>query len=644
MKRLHRCLASLSILSFATLGLAASARAYDVTPASDPETLGFSSSRLARIAAWQQTQVDAGAFSGAVAAIARNGKVAYLRATGFRDLAKTSPLQSDSIFWIASMSKPVTSVAAMMLVEEGKLDLAAPVSQYIPEFKDTMVAVETTDPASGERRRTLEPQKRAMIVEDLLRQTSGLVYPDINNAAGLALYRELFARDRTLKDLASRVAQVPLTHQPGEVWHYGIGVDVLARVIEVASGQPFDKFLDNRLFKPLGMVDTGFAVPPEKVQRLVAPPADARVLPDREVTKPTTMFSGGGGLVSTASDYLRFCQMLLNGGELDGTRILSPATVHRMTANALPDGIRPAGPGFGPFSYVNVPFGSTFGLGFAIRNDAAWSWVPGSVGSFSWSGAWQTYFWVDPAEQLVAVQLLHSTKNLDQLTVPFRYMTYGALLIPDQGAPAAAAIDQAALAAFEGTYRFESSSSHDRQKRARHEIVGLGVDVAIDDGVLTVVSPIPNAPAARAGVKAGDVITHLDDEATRGKSLSQLIEKMRGPADTRTRLRIARKGQDAPIELEIVRARFQAAGAGADLQVGARNGTLQVEAGGALPVLDFEKGAPIAVVPTSRDEFFVDGGDHTRLAFQHDGVGKMTGLVLNPGPSQITGERIDGPG
>ena len=641
MRRLHRLLASLSILALATLSLATVAHAYDVTPVSDPATLGFSSSRLARIAAWQQTQVDAGAFSGAVAAIARNGKVAYLRAAGFRDLAKTSPLQSDAIFWIASMSKPVTSVAAMMLVEQGKLDLAAPVSQYIPEFKDTMVAVETADPASGEKRRTLEPQKRAMIVEDLLRHTSGLVYPDTDTATGLALYRELFARDATLKDLASRVAQIPLSHQPGEAWHYGIGVDVLARVVEVASGQPFDRFLDSRLFKPLGMVDTGFQVPPEKAHRMVAPPAGAWMLPDRDVTKPTTMFSGGGGLASTASDYLRFCQMLLNGGELDGMRILSPATVKRMTTNALPDGIRSADPN-STLSYVNLPVGSTFGLGFAVRNDATRSWVPGSVGSFSWSGAWQTYFWIDPAEQLVAVQLLHSTKNLDQFSVPFRYMTYGALLIPDRAAPASAPMAQAALAAFEGTYRFESSSSHDRQKRALRELVGVGVDVAINDGVLTVVSPIPNAPAARAGIVANDVITHL--EATRGKGLNQLIEKIRGPADTRIRMRIARKGQDAPIELEITRARFRVAGPGADLQVAVRNGALAVEANGALPVLDFEKGAPMTVVPTSRDEFVVDGGDHTRLAFRHDEVGKMTDLVLNPGPSQITGERIDGPG
>jgi CubicO group peptidase (beta-lactamase class C family) len=637
MKRPHRLFAFLSILSLATLGLANIARAYDVTPASEPETLGFSSSRLARIAAWQKTQVDAGAFSGAVAAIARNGKVAYLRAAGFRDLAKTSPLQSDAIFWIASMTKPVTSVAAMMLVEEGKLDLAAPVHQYLPEFKGMMVGVEKIDPTGGQTRRTLEPQKRPMIVEDLLRHTSGLVYPDTGTAAGFALYRELFARDATLKDLASRVAQVPLTHQPGEVWNYGISLDVLARVVEVASGQSFDRFLDNRLLKPLGMVDTGFQVPPEKAHRLVAPPDGAWMLPDREVTKPTTMFSGGGGLASTASDYLRFCQMLLNGGELDGVRILSPATVKLMTTNALPANVRFAGNVSG---VVGPLAGSTWGLGFAVRSDPERSVIPGSVGSFTWSGAWGTYFWIDPAEQLIAVQLIQTTRDHLQFWTPFRNMTYGAFLIPDQGAPASAAIDQTALAALEGTYRFASFSARDLQ----NEFGGLGVDVAIKENVLKVVSPLPNTPAAKAGVLSGDVITHVNGEPTQGMELNQAIAKMRGPVNTTARLRIARKGQDTPIEIEIVRGAIRRAGTGTDLQVAVKDGRLQIENVGALPVLDFERGTPIAVVPISRDEFFVDGGDHTRLAFLHDEAGKATGLALNPGPSQITGRRSDGPG
>ena len=198
--------------------------AYDTAPVNDARSLEFSPSRLSRIAAWQQTEIDAGAFSGAVAAIARNGKVAYLQAVGFRDRAKTIPLQSDSIFWVASMTKPVTSVAAMMLVDEGKLDLAAPVHHYLPEFKDMMVGVETTDPANGQSRLVLEPQKRAMTVEDLLRHTSGLTYFDRGNTAVHKLYRELYekgmARDSTLKDFVSRLSRLPLAHQPGEVWGY----------------------------------------------------------------------------------------------------------------------------------------------------------------------------------------------------------------------------------------------------------------------------------------------------------------------------------------------------------------------------------------------------------------------------------------
>jgi CubicO group peptidase (beta-lactamase class C family) len=261
MKRLHRRLATLSILylatiGLATIGLATAARAYDIAPVSDPETLGFSPARLARIPAWQQTQVDAGAFSGAVTAIARNGKVAYLQAVGFRDRAKTIPLQSNAIFWIASMTKPVTSVAAMMLVEEGQLDLAAPVSQYLPEFKGTTVAVETRDAATGKSDITYEPQKRPMIVEDLLRHTAGMIH-GVGKAKVDQLYHKhlydkagVFHRDRTLADVVSELATLPLAHQPGEVWDYSHSVDVLGRVIEVVSGQPLDQFLEARLFKP----------------------------------------------------------------------------------------------------------------------------------------------------------------------------------------------------------------------------------------------------------------------------------------------------------------------------------------------------------------------------------------------------------
>jgi CubicO group peptidase (beta-lactamase class C family) len=645
MKRLRRALATLLMLS-----VTSSARAADPAPIGDPEALGFSSSRLARIVAWQQSQVDAGAFSGAVAVIARHGRVVYLRAVGFRDKAKTIPLQPDAIFWIASMTKPVTSVAAMMLVEEGKLNLAAPVSVYLPEFKGTTVAVESRDAVTGTTDIAYEPQKQPMTVEDLLRHTAGFIH-GVGKAKVDQLYVKhlydkagVFHRDRTLAEVVSELAKLPLAHQPGEVWDYGHSVDVLGRVIEVVSGQPLDQFLEARVFKPLGMSNTGFYVPEAKLSRLVDPPADKWIGPPDsvlgDVATPTKLFSGGGGLASTAGDYLRFCQMLLNGGELDGVRILSPAIIRRMTTNALPSNIRfagYAGSGVGPRA------GSTWGLGFAVRSDAAWSLVPGSVGSFNWMGASGTYFWVDPAEQLAVVQMIHVSGGSGPFQRPLRNLIYGAFRVPNQRTPDAAAsalrIDADALAAYAGTYTFASSSARDRQEYP--EFGGLGVDVAMKNGVLNVVSPFRDMPAAKAGVLSGDVITHLNGESTRGMDLNQAIERMRGPVNSTIRLKIARKGQDTPIEFEIVRTLIRRTGIGVHLQVTTKAGKLEIENNGALPLLDFEKGAPIAVVPISRDEFFVDGGDHTRLAFLHDDTGKATGLVLNPGPLQITGQRIN---
>src|SRR5258705_6059973 len=334
--------------------------------------------------------------------------------------------------------------------------------------------------------RVQEPQKHPMTVEDLLRHTAGLVY-GVGGTKVDQLYRSLYGmtgvyrRDKTLADVVSELAKLPLAHQPGEVWDYGHSVDVLGRVIEVASGQPLDQFLEERLFKPLGMIDTGFYVPEAKLSRLVDPPADNWIGPPdsvlADVTKPTKLFSGGGGLASTAADYLRFCQMLLNGGELDGVRILSPATIKRMTTNALPSNIRFAGYASGG---VGPRAGATWGLGFAVRSDGAWSLVPGSVGSFNWMGASGTYFWVDPAEQLVVVQMIHVSCGSGPFQRMLRNLAYGAFRVPDQGIPAAAAralsIDADALAAYAGTYRFTSSSARDKQEYP--EFGGLGIDVA----------------------------------------------------------------------------------------------------------------------------------------------------------------------
>jgi len=602
MKRFNRFFATLLTLCLTTV-----ARGYDVTPVSDPEALGFSASRLERIAAWQRTQVDAGALSGAVAAIARNGKVAYLRAVGFRDNAKTIPLPPDAIFRLASITKPVTAVAAMMLVEEGRLDLAAPVYQYLPELKDMTVAVERKDPVTGATEFAREPQKRPMTVEDLLRHTAGLVGGD-QDIRVRRLYDSLFGdsvrgRDITLADFVSALAKLPLAHQPGEVWEYSVGYDVLGRVIEVASGQPFDQFLESRLFKPLGMVDTGFWVPPEKVARLIDPPVGVWWV--RDVTKPTKFFSGSGGLVSTAADYLRFCQMLLNDGELDSVRILKAETVHRMTTNALPSGIRFAGDFDG---FVGPRGGSTFGLGFAVRSDAASSVVPGSVGSFTWNGIWGTYFWVDPAEQLIAVQLIQ--------------------VAPGKGGPFLRMFGNLA-------YVFPSISSRDKQA----PFGGLGIEVRVEDGHVKVMSTIRDMPAAKAGILANDIVTHVDAEPLQGLTLNQALEKLRGRAGSTARLRIERKGQDGPIEMAIVRSLIRVAGA--DLKVAVKDGKLMIEASGVLPILDFDKGAPVAVTAMSANEFFVDGGEHTRLAFERDEAGKPARLVLDPGPWQITGERIN---
>jgi CubicO group peptidase (beta-lactamase class C family) len=612
--------------------------AYDTAPVSGSEALGFSSSRLARITAWQQAQVDAGAFSGAVAAIARNGKVAYLQAAGYRDRAKTIPLQPDAIFWIASMTKPVASVAAMMLVDEGKLDLAAPVHRYLPEFKDMMVGVETTDPVSGQSRLTIEPQKRPMTVEDLLRHTSGLVYEG-GNTAVQRLYRESglydtgLARDGTLKDFVSRLARLPLAHQPGEVWEYGHSADVLGRVIEVVSGQPLDRFLDSRLFQPLGMVDTGFWVPPEKIARLVDAPVGARIRPDRDVTKPTTLFSGGGGLVSTAADYLRFGQMLLNGGELDGTRILSPATVRRMTTNSLPPNIQFAGGDMGPRG------SATFGLGFGIRSDAASSWVPGSVGSFTWSGVWGTYFWVDPAEQLIAMQLIHVATDFDRFTRPFRNLTYGAFLVPEQSVPvsAAAATDQVALNEVVGKYDFgQSSSSRDRMSLA-NSYFGIGADIETTSSGVRILRPLDSSPSTGAGLKRDDIITEIDGNPVKGLTLSQVIARLRGPVNSQTRLKVSR-AQDAPIEIVVTRAPIYIPGV--ELQVKVDAGNLVAEATGPWPILDFEKGKPVRLKAISGSEFHADNGDHTRITFVRDSSGKVASAVLNAGPLEQKGRLV----
>jgi CubicO group peptidase (beta-lactamase class C family) len=619
--------------------LATTALAQDTMSVADPASIGFSAERLAQITAWYQTQIDAGALPGAVVAIARNGKLVYMRAVGHQDRDRKIPMRPDAIFWIASMTKPVTSVVAMMLVEEGKLDLDAPVSRYLPDLKDMQVATEEVDPASGETKLALAPQKHPMTVRDLLRHTSGLIYPpQFSDSRIHRLYGEkvVFTRDTTLADFVASLGKVPLAHQPGEVWEYSWGVDVLARVVEVASGQPFDQFLQGRIFGPLHMIDTGFYVPEAKLARLVDPPPGGRdALWD--VTRRPRLFSGGGGLVSTAADYLRFCQMLLNGGELDGARILTPETVRLMTTNSLPSDMRFALDMIGPQT------GAGWGLGFAVRTNPDFSSVvPGAVGSFNWGGFWGTYFWIDPVEKLIAVQMIQVAANSGQFTGGLRFLTYAALRDPEQASftpPATTVkVDLDTLAAYAGTYDFGTSLSASDRQAPSPTFVGIGVEIGMEDGLLKVRAPYPNGPAFSAGVMAGDIITHVDDAPIHGLNFAQVQSKLRGQVDTPVHLRIVHRGQDAPVDITVARKIIRIPGV--QLTARVEDGRLVIEPGGAFPILDFDVGKPVAVHAISDVEFYADGGDHTRIAFVTDHSGKVTGAILNPGSREIKGVRV----
>jgi CubicO group peptidase (beta-lactamase class C family) len=595
----------------------------------DPVGAGFSPARLARIAPWYQSQIDTGALPGAVVAIARDGKLAYLQAIGTYDRAGKIPLKPDAIFWAASMTKPVTSVAAMMLVEEGKLDLLAPVDRYLPELKDMRVGLERA------------PAKRPMQVIDLLRHTSGLTYAEEGTDELHKTYYGLrtFRRDRTLADFVTDLARMPLLHQPGEVWEYSFGVDVLGRVVEVASGQSLDQFFESRIFKPLRMVDTGFFVPEEKLVRLVDPIAGGRPR-IWDITKPTTFFSGGGGLASTAPDYLRFCQMLLNGGELDGARLLSAKTVQQMTTNTLPTEMRFAGI-IGQF--VGPRVGTGWGLGFAVRTNAEFSLLPGAVGSFNWSGIWGTYFWIDPVEKLIGVQMIQvPPDSAAPYRDAFRHLTYAALSVPASDGPSTAAIVSTdILKTYAGTYDFGASlSSRDKQAPiSALAFAGTGLEVAVMDDKVTVRWPIEGGPAAKAGVKAGDLVTEIDDVTTKGLNINQVLDKLRGRAGTSVKLKLAREDQDSPIDVTIVREPIRVPGA--RIQVRVEDGRLEVAATGRWSVLDFEKDKPVPLQATSNTEFRVEGGDRTRLAFVSDPTGKVTGVVLNPGPWEIRAAKIN---
>ena len=395
--------------------IAFSALAQGLPKASQPEDVGFSSGRLKRVTSAFQTDVDKGTIPGAVVLIARNGKVAYLEAIGFQDREKKVPMSTDAIFQIASMTKPFTSVAIMMLVEEGKILLSDPASVYLPEFKTLQVGVEKINAATGNPELSLEPAQRQMTIQDLLRHTSGLTYSFLGKSLVKEAYSEakVFDPNQTLAEFVTKLSKLPLAHQPGTTWDYSMSTDVLGRIVEVVSGIPFDQFIADRIVKPLRLSDTGFFVAEEKAGRVARPqvdPATGKPPPIADVTKRPNWMSGGGGMVSTASDYVRFSQMLLNGGELDGARLLSPHTVALMTSDQTPPDIaysREALQIFEPLGIAPTPRdGQGFGLGFMVRTRTGQNMVPGSPGVFYWQGAWGTAFWVDPKEKMIAILLV----------------------------------------------------------------------------------------------------------------------------------------------------------------------------------------------------------------------------------------------
>ena len=393
--------------------LAAPVFAQEPRPVSVPEELGFASDRLERITKTFQGYVDAGALPGAVVLIARNDKVAYFKAFGYRDREHKVAMTTDSIFRLASMTKPIVSAAAMILVEEGKLDLSAPVSQYLPEFKDLQVRTEHKDPATGTVEAVLEPQIRPMTVQDLMRHTAGLVYaPPIGAGPVPEMYKAAVVSDRnsTLAEMVTKMSRLPLAHQPGEVWEYSMAVDVLGRVVEVVSGMELDRFVAERVTKPLGMTSTGFYIPESERGRVAQAQADAAgnkpAFYDPAV-KPK-FFGGGGGMVATAADYLRFSEMFLNGGTLGNVRLLAPSTVALMTANALNPGTGYVASQMTRFGDIGPTpaMGQGFGLGFAVRTDAGRNPLPGSVGTYYWTGAYGTTFFVDPKQKLIVIMMI----------------------------------------------------------------------------------------------------------------------------------------------------------------------------------------------------------------------------------------------
>jgi len=390
-----------------------------------PEEIGLSSERLERLSATIHHDVERGLIPGAVVLVARGGHVGYAEAIGWRDREASAPMAFDSIFRVASMTKPVVSVAAMMLAEAGRLAISAPVADYIPEFKEMTVGVER------------RPASRVMTVQDLMRHTSGLTYAAFGDSPVQMIWRDVKLQDdaQTNAELVAKIAHLPLMFEPGTTWEYSMSTDVLGRVVEIASGQGLAEFIAARITGPLSMADSGFAATGERAARIAQPQTDkatGKRPPMRDPSRAIAWASGGGGMVSTARDYARFCQMCLNGGVLDGVRLLAPKSIAHMSADHLPPGVEYGGTTRARFgALAPVPeMGYGFGLGFAVRKAAGMSPVPGSVGEYFWGGVTGTYFWVDPAERMVVVLMLQAPDQRLHYRYLSRHLVYAALTGP----------------------------------------------------------------------------------------------------------------------------------------------------------------------------------------------------------------------
>jgi CubicO group peptidase (beta-lactamase class C family) len=402
------------------------------TKAVKPESVGLSSERIQRIGNVMKQEVANGSFPGAVVLIARDGKVAHFDAYGYVDGKKEKPMTKDAIFRIASMTKPIVTAAAMMMVEQGKFKLNDPIFTYLPEFKDMKVEVRKKD-AEGKTSYEIVPANQPILIQDLMRHTSGFTYGAFGaRSENIAkAYEEAdIIGDITAAEMIKRLARIPLAFQPGTTFEYGVSTDVLGFLMERIAGKGLDEILEEMILTPLKMKDTAFSVPPEKAHRLAdvfdTDPHKAGLLTVIRVQDNPAgkrYFSAGAGLASTAEDYARFAQMILNGGTLDGVRLLSKKTVefmlsdHLMGAGANSMILKlAAGPGYG------------FGLGFAVRLQEGFAWTPGSKGDAGWTGAFGTIFTIDPKEKLVGVLMNQGPSSRVRSWFLFKNLLYGTVI------------------------------------------------------------------------------------------------------------------------------------------------------------------------------------------------------------------------